>query len=149
MTVEDQRWVYILVEVAKRELDSRALIAIELVKKGINVVFGEKDQILWNCCLGIYPPGVIFDKCAQLVENRKWPILKRRGFVFTSLDEEGLVTQPDYFFAERFSQKAAEESSITFCMAFITDSKYFVSTLISCIESNPKGFPLPPISLME
>ncbi len=140
MTVEDQRWVYILAEVAKRELDSRALIAIELAKKGINVVFGEKDQILWNCCLGIYPPGVIFDKCAQIVENRKWQILKRRGFVFTSLDEEGLVTQPDYFFAERFSQKAEEESTITFCwgkkQADMIRSKYPQAQLV--ISGNPR-----------
>jgi surface carbohydrate biosynthesis protein len=134
------RWVYVLVEVAKRELDSRALIAIELAQKGINVVFGEKNHILWNCCLGIYPPGVIFDKCAQIVDNRKWAILKRKGFVFTSLDEEGLVTQPDYFFAERFSEKAADESSVTFCwgkkQADMIRSKYPQAKLME--SGNPR-----------
>ena len=115
MNHKSNRWVYVLVEVAKREFDSRALIAIELAKKGINVVFGEKDQILWSCCLGLYPPGVIFDKCAQIINKKKWDILKRKGFVFTSLDEEGLVADPDYFLSVRFSKKAADSSAMTFC----------------------------------
>ena len=104
-----------MVEVTKRELDSRALIATKLAQNGLNVVLGEKNEILWGCCLGLYPPGVIFDKCAQILDDKKWHILKRKGFVFTSLDEEGLVTQPDYFFAQRFSEKAASESALTFC----------------------------------
>lgn len=104
-----------MVEVTKRELDSRALIASKLAQNGLNVVLGEKNEILWGCCLGLYPPGVIFDKCAQILDDKKWHILKRKGFVFTSLDEEGLVTQPDYFFAQRFSEKAASESAFTFC----------------------------------
>ena len=115
MNINPNRWVYILVEVTKRELDSRALIASKLAQNGLNVVLGEKNEILWGCCLGLYPPGVIFDKCAQILDDKKWHILKRKGFVFTSLDEEGLVTQPDYFFAQRFSEKAASESAFTFC----------------------------------
>ena len=107
--------MYVLVEVTKRELDSRALIATKLAQNGLNVVLGEKNEILWACCLGLYPPGVIFDKCAQILDDKKWHKLKRKGFVFTSLDEEGLVTQPDYFFAQRFSEKAASESALTFC----------------------------------
>ena len=104
-----------MVEVTKRELDSRALIATKLAQNGLNVILGEKNEILWGCCLGLYPPGVIFDKCAQILDNKKWHILKRKGFVFTSLDEEGLVTQPDYFFSQRFSENAANESALIFC----------------------------------
>lgn len=104
-----------MVEVTKRELDSRTLIASKLAQKGLNVVLGEKNEILWACCLGLYPPGVIFDKCAQILDDKKWHKLKRKGFVFTSLDEEGLVTQPDYFFAQRFSKNAVKESALIFC----------------------------------
>ena len=115
MSNNSNRWVYVLVEVTKRELDSRALIATKLAQNGLNVVLGEKNEILWACCLGLYPPGVIFDKCAQILDDKKWHILKRKGFVFTSLDEEGLVTQADYFFSQRFSDNAANESALIFC----------------------------------
>jgi surface carbohydrate biosynthesis protein len=140
LTLKLNRWVYVLVEVTKRELDSRALIATKLAQKGLNVVLGEKNEILWGCCLGVYPPGVIFDKCAQILDDKKWQKLKRKGFVFTSLDEEGLVTQPDYFFAQRFSEKAAKESALTFCwgrkQADMIRTKYPEAKLVE--SGNPR-----------
>ena len=113
--VSSGRWVYVMVEVTKRELDSRTLVALELVKRGVNVVIGDKDTLLWSAVLGLCPSGVIFDKCARITRSRYWKNLMERGFVFSSLDEEGLVSDEDCFLEERFDERAAVESAVTFC----------------------------------
>ena len=41
------RYIYIFVEVARRELDSRLALAIKLVEEGCTVFIGEKNQLLW------------------------------------------------------------------------------------------------------
>ncbi len=109
-----KKYVYIFVEVARRELDSRLAIAIKLAKEGHHVVIGEKNQLLWNMFAGKYPPGVILDKCAQLAEHKRFDYLMRKGFVYTVLDEEGLLTNKEYFNSNRFSKKAEKYTSANF-----------------------------------
>jgi len=89
-------YIYILIEVARRELDSRMLLATKLANKGYSVIVGEKNQILWNIISGKYPPGVIFDKCAQFVDSKRYETVHQKGFVYTVLDEEGLITNCSY-----------------------------------------------------
>lgn len=109
-----KRYIYIFVEVAQRELDSRLAIAIKLAKEGFEVVIGEKNQLLWNIFAGKYPPGVIFDKCAQIAEHKKFESLIKRGFIYTVLDEEGLLTDKNYFNKNRFSKNAEKFVSANF-----------------------------------
>ena len=107
-------YIYIFVEVAKRELDSRLALATFLIKKGHNVLVGEKNSLLRAILFGKYPPGVILDKCAQIVNHKKFDYLLKKGFLYTVLDEEGLITEMDYFLEKRFNKKAEKYISANF-----------------------------------
>lgn len=109
-----KKYVYILVEVARRELDSRLVIGIELAKRGMEVIVGEKNEMLWNMLVGKYPPGVILDKCAQFATNRNFGKLLNKGFIYTVLDEEGLLTSKEYFNNNRFSKIAEKYVAANF-----------------------------------
>ena len=108
------RYIYIFVEVARRELDSRLALALQLVKEGCTVFIGEKNQLLWNMFCGIYPPGVIFDKCAQLVEHKYFDKLLKQGFRYTVLDEEGTISDREEFNSYRFSKRAERDVMANF-----------------------------------
>jgi len=85
-----RRTLYILVEVGARELLSRMVLAEEARRRGYRVVLGEKNLLRNMCFLFRAPPGVMLDKCGQIC--RSYPILalKRRGFRYVVLDEEGI-----------------------------------------------------------
>ena len=108
------RYIYILVEVARRELDSRLALALQLVEEGCTIFIGEKNQLLWNMFCGFYPPGVIFDKCAQLAEHKYFQRLLKQGFRYTVLDEEGTLTNREYFNLQRFSKRAERDVMANF-----------------------------------
>lgn len=84
--------IYILIEMYKREFDSRLKIKSYLESLGLNVIFGHKDTIRLGIRLGLLPPGIIFDKCAQDTKFNYWKNIKNRGFIFSLLDEEGIHT---------------------------------------------------------
>ncbi len=108
------RYVYIFIEVAKREMDSRLALAVHLAKKGYSVMVGEKNQLLWNMFFNKYPPGVIFDKCAQIADTPNFEKLIKKGFIYTVLDEEGLITNSEYFTNSRFSKNAEKYIAANF-----------------------------------
>lgn len=111
--------IYIFVEVAKRELDSRMAIAMELAKKGCKVIIGDKNQILWGMYGGKYPPGVILDKCAQLATQKRFQKLINKGFIYTVMDEESLITNKEYFNKTRFSKDAEDLVALNFMVSEI------------------------------
>jgi surface carbohydrate biosynthesis protein len=90
-----RRTLYIFVEVGARELLSRLVLAEEARRRGYRVVLGEKNLLRNLCWMFRAPPGIILDKCGQI--SRSYPVLalKRRGFRYVVLDEEGI------FFAHR------------------------------------------------
>lgn len=116
------RFIYIFIEVARRELDWRMALAVQLAKKGYSVVVGEKNQLLWNMFVGYYPPGVILDKCAQIATSQEFENLICAGFVYTVLDEEGLITNAAYFNQSRFSSQAEKFVSANFVTGKNLDS---------------------------
>jgi len=85
-----RRSLYIFVEVGSRELLSRMILAEEAAGRGYRVIVGEKNLLRNLCWMFRAPPGIILDKCGQM--SRSYPIraLKRRGFKYVVLDEEGL-----------------------------------------------------------
>jgi surface carbohydrate biosynthesis protein len=87
-------------------MDSRLVLAVHLAKKGYSVMVGEKNQLLWNMFFNKYPPGVILDKCAQIANTSNFEKLIKKGFIYTVLDEEGLITNSEYFTSSRFSKNA-------------------------------------------
>jgi surface carbohydrate biosynthesis protein len=89
-TRRKRRTLYIFVEVGARELLSRLVLAEEARSRGYRVVLGEKNLLRNLCWMFRAPQGIILDKCGQMC--RSYPILalKRRGFRYVVLDEEGI-----------------------------------------------------------
>lgn len=87
-----KKYIYICVEVGKREFESRFLLKKELEKRGFKVIIGLKDILIDLLVLNCLPPGIIFDKCAQMAINWRIELLKKRGFKYTCLDEEGIFS---------------------------------------------------------
>lgn len=87
-----KKFAYIFVEVGKREFESRLLVKNELEKRGFTVIIGLKDLLLDLLVFRAFPPGIIFDKCAQMAVNWRIKTLKKRGFKYTCLDEEGIFS---------------------------------------------------------
>lgn len=85
-----RRTLYILVEVGARELLSRLVLAEEARRRGYRVVLGEKNLLRNLCWLFRAPQGIILDKCGQIAHSRPIRALKRRGFRYVVLDEEGI-----------------------------------------------------------
>ena len=93
MKLSKKKTIYLFVEVFKREFSSRLQIKLILDSLGFNVVIGDKDSILDALFLGLLPPGIILDKCANLnTLNKGIRILNRRGYKYSVLDEEGIHT---------------------------------------------------------
>jgi surface carbohydrate biosynthesis protein len=85
-----RRTLYIFIEVGARELLSRMVLAAEARERGYRVVLGEKNLLRNLCWLFRAPPGIILDKCGQICRTRPILALKRRGFRYVVLDEEGI-----------------------------------------------------------
>src|SRR5262249_22592409 len=85
-----RRTLYIFVEVGARELLSRLVLAEEARRRGYRVVLGEKNLLRNLCWMFRAPPGIILDKCGQVSRSRPIRALKRRGFRYVVLDEEGI-----------------------------------------------------------
>lgn len=85
-----RRTLYIFVEVGARELLSRLVLAEEARRRGYRVLLGEKNLLRNLCWMFRAPPGIILDKCGQICRTRPIRGLKRRGFRYVVLDEEGI-----------------------------------------------------------
>jgi surface carbohydrate biosynthesis protein len=85
-----RRTLYIFVEVGARELLSRLVLAEEARRRGYRVILGEKNLLRNLCWLFRAPPGIILDKCGQICRSHPIRALKRRGFRYVVLDEEGI-----------------------------------------------------------
>ena len=88
-----KRYAYVLVEVGKREFESRLIVKRQLEERGFIVFIGLKNIIIDLLVLSVLPQGIIFDKCAQLADNWRIKYLKKRGFKYACLDEEGIFTK--------------------------------------------------------
>ncbi len=99
-----RRTLYIFVEVGARELLSRLVVAEEARRRGYRVVLGEKNLLRNLCWMFALPAGIILDKCGQICRTYPLLALKRRGFRYVVLDEEGI------FFAH--AKRAPEPSDV-------------------------------------
>lgn len=99
---------FIRIEVKKRELISRIDLAIEMVRRGVPVIFGECYDSADLLSLGI-DKGYFFGKCAQPSSLLKFKPLLDSGWSFGALDEEGLLPDNlEKFASQRFSFKSAD-----------------------------------------
>jgi len=82
------------VETINRELDFRLMLAALVVDKDTRVFVGQHnvlDSVSANMHGGIYVGKHIFKDIFPAVDIRNYVELKKRGFVFVHLDEEGAV----------------------------------------------------------
>jgi surface carbohydrate biosynthesis protein len=128
-----RRTLYIFVEVGARELLSRLVLAEEARNRGYRVVLGEKNLLRNLCWMFRAPAGIILDKCGQICRSYPMLALKRRGFRYVVLDEEGI------FFAHR--RRAPEASDL---MLFNSEYQRRLSQLpapASDVVGNPRLHP--------
>lgn len=90
-----QRLLYLPMEIASRELDSRLLLAALALKRGFEVVLGQKWLIERN--VDVMPPGIYLSKTLTQRDAKSLVQAKERGYLVAAIDEEmpGLVTSPD------------------------------------------------------
>ncbi len=89
--------VYLPVEVAAREFESKLLLALFAVSRGFEVVFGQKRLMMRN--LPYMPPGVVLFKTLTVRDGRAMERAQRHGHATAAIDEEmmGLVAKEEDF----------------------------------------------------
>lgn len=87
-----RRVLYLPMEIASRELDSRLVLAALALKRGFEVVLGQKWLIERN--VNFMPPGVYLSKTLTQRDAKTLREAKERGYFVAAIDEEmpGLVT---------------------------------------------------------
>ncbi len=86
-------YLYIPVEVASRELDAKLLLAARAIRRGFEVVFGQKWLMLDN--LAHVPPGIVLFKTLTVLDAKAMERAVRCGHEVAAIDEEmpGLVAR--------------------------------------------------------
>jgi surface carbohydrate biosynthesis protein len=73
-------------EVASRELDSRVLLAVSALRRGFDVVMGQKWLIERN--IEAMPPGVYFSKTLTKRDSKALARARQAGYMVAAVDEE-------------------------------------------------------------
>ena len=110
--------IYIPIEVKKREIEGRTLLALAAAERGHVVVLGGKEDTLGLAQSGLLRPGILHLKTLQpsatTVANLKGYL--SRGHVVTSQDEEsGMDRDYDVFARTRFSAETCSLASRIAC----------------------------------
>ncbi|MDB9739501.1 hypothetical protein OAB10_04285 [Candidatus Pelagibacter sp.] len=107
------RYLYLLIEIQKRELDSKILLALEALNNGYKVAISKKSRLFEK--LHIIEPGIIFLKSFGIKYNIHLDNIINNGHKITGIDEEGLqVIRKSALVEDRFSNKCLEHLSLLF-----------------------------------
>ena len=84
-----KKTIFILIESVKRELNSKTLLALRLLKKNYRVVIGQKGNVwsIFNKC----NPGIVLLKSFGPKNTETIDFLKKKKFKIVSNDEEIIV----------------------------------------------------------
>lgn len=108
-----KRYLYLLIEMQKRELDSKILLALEALNNGYKVAISKKSRLFEK--LHIIEPGIIFFKSFGPNYNNYLDDIISNGHKITGMDEEGLqVTHKSWIVGPRFSNKCLAHLSLLF-----------------------------------
>ena len=114
--------IYLHVEIAARELDSKLLLATLAAAKGHNIIISNIDLLKEALFKGVLPPGIFHDKSLvpSIDLNLIYKEMNKRDILITSLDEESGLLDHDYknFAKNRFSQDTIDKSSAIFLPVF-------------------------------
>ena len=90
--------IYILIEIAVRELDSKLLTALFLVKRGFRVIVGYQWELTTNRdCL---PKGIFFFKGMNKIHTKAMAKVRQFGHIVVAMEEELLdvsMEPPEYY----------------------------------------------------
>ncbi len=122
--------IYIKVEVKRRELESRLLLAMAAAERGHEVLLGSTPLTLDLVRKNFLKPGIIFEKSIVPSERRikQLNAYKDNNCKITVIDEEGGFINNNFkeFLEERFSAKSVKLTDKIFTWG-IRDYKKFTS----------------------
>ena len=110
--------IYLHVEISSRELDSKLLLAALAASRGHKVIVSDLVGIVNGVKNGVLAPGIFHTKSlsAYKIKINRHKRMIDRGFIITSLDEEGNLN--DYGYEgdakTRFSNQTIEQSAAVF-----------------------------------
>jgi len=110
--------VYIHVEIALRELDSKLMLAVVAASRGHDVLVSDISALMTGVQSGALAPGIFHTKSLTPGEKKiaRHQALIDRGFSITSIDEEGGMIDHGYdtFAKVRYSEKTVGQASAIF-----------------------------------
>tara|TARA_B100001057_G_scaffold490276_1_gene578213 strand:+ start:12174 stop:13556 length:1383 start_codon:yes stop_codon:yes gene_type:complete len=105
--------IYLIIEMKKRELDSKILLALKAVVNGYDVVISKKSRLFEK--LHLLKPGIVFLKSFGTNYDIYLKDIKDYGHKLTGLDEEGLqVSHNSWIVGKRFSINVLNNLSCIF-----------------------------------
>jgi surface carbohydrate biosynthesis protein len=96
---KEKKWLHLPIEVHKRELDGKLLLAYYAVKNNYSVIIGRQPAVYANA--KHFPRGIFFSKGYPNASGyRHGPLrdIKKMGHAIVELDEEGLLLNRDIKF---------------------------------------------------
>lgn len=110
--------IYLHVEIAARELDSKLLIAVIAASRGHHVTISDDKEVMLAANCSAIPPGIFHTKSLtpSVEKIRFHESLCNKGFLITSLDEEGGLIFHGYedFAKMRYSEKTIKQAAAVF-----------------------------------
>lgn len=129
--------IYLHVELADRELDSKLLLAVVAAKRGHSVLISDIHTFDALFSDDTLPPGIFHTKdlCAEPSKIERNKKLLKNGFKVTSLDDEAGIIDYDYqwFCDRRYSEKTIPLASAIFCWG-LDDAKTLSENYPNSIE---------------
>jgi surface carbohydrate biosynthesis protein len=111
--------IYIHIEIAARELDSKLLLASRAAQRGHTVVLGNLATLKKLLSKGILPPGIFHTKSLtpKAAKVGLHSQLRSAGHAVTSIDEEAGIALDDYrtFVTSRYGPETLDAASAVFC----------------------------------
>ncbi len=110
--------IYINVEIAARELDSKLLLATLAAQRGHSVILSDFNGIIEGIKSKALSPGIFHDKSLTPNKNKisTHKFMIDNGFIVSSIDEENNLINYGYhdFAKNRFSSKTIDNASSIF-----------------------------------
>jgi len=134
--------VYILIEIAERELDSKLLTALLLVKKGFRVIVGYQWGLTIN--RDRLPTGIFFFKGMNKIHTKKMAQVHQSGHTVVAMEEELIgycMGPPEY----REFRESYHTGANDYCQLFLAAHdfeigivKRIMPDLNVCLTGNPR-----------
>lgn len=99
--------LFLMIEVAQRELDSRLLLARMALERGYRVVIGQ--QWLMNAYLPQFNPGVVLYKGINNIQGGWMQQARRAGHRIVAINEEAMALAMPSFIAKTTTPEALEQ----------------------------------------